>query len=105
MGTRVVTMMWPCCPLSLLLLLSLTMTSPSQQKMINNYQPEEREAWPPLDTSYTGYVVKRQNFPDNINHNQRCALHRYTLMELHQMMEEEVRVFKKCLTEVEEDKK
>jgi len=50
---------------------------------------------------YNRYLVKRDQLQmpntDSYDFNERCALHRYTLMELHQMMEVEVKNFKECL--------
>merc|ERR1711915_603734 len=102
MGTLLLTMLMIVCHISLLLALCL----PSQSVLREDQSRED--SWPaqPQDF-YFRFVAKRDNFIANQiedSNNERCLLHRYTLMELNLMMEEEVRVFTECLAGVEEDK-
>merc|ERR1711988_1536849 len=106
MGTLLLTMLTITCHISLLVALSLPTLS--LQSILREDQRRE-DSWPaqPQDF-YSRFVVKRDNILANQiedTSNERCLLHRYTLMELNQMMEDEVRVFTECLAGVEEDKK
>merc|ERR1712154_316192 len=97
MGTPVLTMLMITCQISVLV--ALCLSSPTLKSILRDGQTVE-DSWPAQDF-YSRFVVKRDNFianPEEYSSDQRCIIHRYTLMELHQMMEDEVRVFKECLT-------
>merc|ERR1711953_521013 len=107
MGTCLATMLRLCCQLSLIL--ALTLPPLSHQNILNPHQLDsmedngaEEDILGYRAAPYDRYIGKRDQLQipniDSYNFNERCALHRFTLMELHQMMEEEVKVFKECLT-------
>merc|ERR1712183_101685 len=99
-------MLLVCCQLSLVLALDLPASShqnillPHPRNSMDDTSGEE-DILAYNAAPYNRYIAKREQLQipnmDNYNFNERCALHRYTLMELHQMMEEEVKVFKECL--------
>merc|ERR1719219_3155363 len=94
-------MLLACCQLSLVLALCLPALSNQNILSPRQLDSPEEEILGYNAAPYSGYIAKRYQLQipnmDNYNFNERCALHRYTLMELHQMMEEEVKVFKQCL--------
>merc|ERR1712241_1391298 len=106
MGTCSATMLRLCSQLSLILALSLPALS--HQNILNLQQLDSMEDSAAEEdilgyktAPYDRYIEKRDQLQipniDTYNFNERCALHRFTLMELHKMMEEEVKVFKECL--------